>query len=56
MIVLRNGEPLFDRMKRERLTLDDLKEAARLKGIGSLNDVEYAVLESDGEFSFVTRE
>lgn len=56
VIVLRNGEPLFDRMKRERLTLDDLKEAARLKGIGSLNDVEYAVLESDGEFSFVTRE
>jgi uncharacterized membrane protein YcaP (DUF421 family) len=33
----------------------DLKEAARMQGIGDLSEVEFAVLETDGKFSFVTR-
>jgi uncharacterized membrane protein YcaP (DUF421 family) len=55
VIVLRNGEPLPDRLDRERLTLKDLAEAARMQGIGDLADVEFAVLETDGRFSFITR-
>jgi len=55
VIVLRNGEPLTDRLNRERLTLDDLAEAARVEGISDLSDVEFAVLETDGKFSFLTR-
>lgn len=55
VIVLRNGEPLTDRLDRERLTVKDLAEAARVEGISDLGDVEFAVLETDGKFSFITR-
>lgn len=54
VIILRNGQPLSDRLERERLTVADLSEAARLQGIGDLSDVEFAVLEADGRFSFIT--
>jgi len=55
IIVLRGGVPLEDRLAKERVTLDDLKEAARLDGIRELADVEFAVLETDGQFSFIKR-
>lgn len=55
VIVLRNGEPLTDRLEKERLTLEDLAEAARMEGISDLADVDFAVLETDGRFSFITR-
>lgn len=55
IIVVRDGAPLEDRMRRERVTMDDLHEAARIEGIGNLEEVEFAVLETDGKFSFITR-
>jgi uncharacterized membrane protein YcaP (DUF421 family) len=56
VIVLRAGTPIDDRMTQERITVDDLKEAARMDGIADLADVEYAILETDGEFSFIKRD
>ncbi len=53
-IVVRDGEPDFAAMKRERVSLDDLNEAARGQSIRRLSDIELAVLESDGKFSFFT--
>lgn len=55
VIVLRNGKPLTDQLDRERITLEELKEAARFEGIGDLAAIEFAVLETDGRFSFVAR-
>lgn len=55
IIVVRDGVPLEDRMRRERVTMEDLKEAARIEGIGDLGDIEFAVLETDGKFSFITK-
>jgi len=55
VIVVRNGEPLVDRLERERITLWDLVEAARIDGIGALSDIEFAVLETDGRFSFIKK-
>lgn len=55
IIVVRDGAPLEDRMRKERVTMDDLREAARIEGIGDLEEVEFAVLETDGKFSFITR-
>lgn len=56
VILVRDGVPSEQRMRRERLTIDDLREAAREKGIGSLGDVAICVLETDGSFSFISRE
>jgi len=55
VIVVRDGVPLTKRLQRERITMSDLEEAARLSGIRSLSDVEYAVLETDGRFSFIEK-
>lgn len=55
IIVVRDGDTLDERLAMERVSIDDLKEAARLEGIGDLADVEFGVLETDGRFSFVTK-
>jgi uncharacterized membrane protein YcaP (DUF421 family) len=55
IIVVRDGAPLMDRMHRERLTMEDLHEAARIEGIGDMEEIEFAVLETDGKFSFITK-
>lgn len=55
VIIIREGKPLEEKLKQERLTMADLKEAARIQGIGDLGEVEFAVLETDGKFSFITR-
>jgi uncharacterized membrane protein YcaP (DUF421 family) len=56
VIVVRDGAPLDDRLARERVTVDEVKEAARLKGIGDLQDVEFGILETDGQFSFIRKD
>jgi uncharacterized membrane protein YcaP (DUF421 family) len=53
VIVLRSGQPLTERLDDERLTVDELKEAARLEGYGDLAEIDYAVLETDGKLSFI---
>lgn len=54
-IVLKGGEPLMDRLEDEHLSLEELKEAARLQGYRDLDQLEWAVLEADGQFSFVAK-
>lgn len=54
-IVLRSGQPLHDRLDDEHLSIEELKEAARLSGYSDLRQIEWAVLETDGKFSFIPR-
>jgi len=53
-IVVRDGEPLLDVLSSELLSISDLHEAAREKGIRSLREIELCVMETDGKFSFFT--
>jgi uncharacterized membrane protein YcaP (DUF421 family) len=53
-IVVRDGEPVMDVLKSERITMDDVFEACRNQGVRSLRQVELCVLETDGSFSFFT--
>ena len=53
VIVMQNGEPDVERLRIERLTLDDLLGAAREAGYGDLTEIRLAVLEHDGNFSFI---
>jgi uncharacterized membrane protein YcaP (DUF421 family) len=53
-VVLRNGEPLMNVLKSQRLTIAELEEAARGQGIEDLRVVKIAVLEPDGKLSFIT--
>jgi len=53
VVVIHHGEPLDKVLAIERLTLDEVCEAARNQGIADLADVEIGVLEPDGKFSFL---
>jgi uncharacterized membrane protein YcaP (DUF421 family) len=55
LLVVKNGEPVTDAMKEERLSLDDLYAQARQQGITRLGDIDLAILETDGKVSFFTR-
>ncbi len=53
VVVIRCGQPLDEVLSIERLTLDEICEAARNQGITDLAEVEIGVLEPDGKFSFL---
>jgi len=55
VVVITDGEPVIDSMRKERLSIDDLMTAAREAGIRRFSDVELAVLEANGRISFFTR-
>ena len=52
VILVRDGRVLQKMLEYERLTVDELKDAAREQGIGDLRQVALGVIESDGKFSF----
>ncbi|RHW23831.1 DUF421 domain-containing protein [Nocardioides immobilis] len=56
MLVFRDGEPIEAAMKSQRLAMADLLVSARKQGIRSTADIEYAVLEADGQLSIFSRE
>jgi uncharacterized membrane protein YcaP (DUF421 family) len=53
VVVMQNGEPDLDRLRVERLTVEDLLGSAREAGYGDLSEIRLAVLEHDGKFSFI---
>ncbi|MCY4725570.1 DUF421 domain-containing protein [Nocardioides sp. STR2] len=55
-VIVRDGTPDKEAMRRERITIYDLNEAARGNGIRDIGDIELALLEPDGSFSFFARE
>jgi uncharacterized membrane protein YcaP (DUF421 family) len=56
VVVVRDGQPVENAMKLERLTIDDVIEGAREQGIDDLGKVRMAVLEPDGKLSFIRRD
>jgi len=55
-VFLRDGRVDEDVMRYEMIHLADLHEAAREAGIRDLEEVELAVMETDGTFSFFQRQ
>ncbi len=55
-LLVAEGEPLMKNLRRERVTLDEIHAEARQQSIGSLSQVRYAVLETNGKISFITRD
>lgn len=53
--LIKEGKLQNDKMKNEKLTLDDLMEAIRTCGINDLNKVDFAVLETDGKISIIKK-
>ena len=53
IVLVEKGKIIDRNMRRERLTLDDLAEKARISEIESLDEVKWAVLETNGDISFI---
>jgi uncharacterized membrane protein YcaP (DUF421 family) len=55
VIVVEDGKPIARNLARNRITLEELAAQARKQGIAELADVQWAVLETSGEISFITK-
>lgn len=56
LVIVDQGKPLQDRLAKERVDVEDVLEAARrLRGIGTMADIEYAVLESSGAITIIPK-
>lgn len=53
-VVVRDGRVDDEVLRIQRVTVDELLEAARKNGIGDLRDVTWGVIERDGTFTFLT--
>lgn len=55
LVLIRNGRVNRENLRREMLTLDDLKSRLRLQGVERISDVKLAYLEEDGQISVIRR-
>lgn len=52
-VIVKDGEILFNSLKSLRFSADDLIMEMRLNGISRFSDIQYAVLETNGQVSFI---
>ena len=55
IVLVMDGKVLEGNLKRERMTVDELEEEARLQQAESLDDVKLAVLETGGNISIIPK-
>jgi uncharacterized membrane protein YcaP (DUF421 family) len=55
IVLVQDGSLIESNLRRERLTAAEVAEAARLEQIASLDDVQWAVLETSGKISFIPK-
>jgi uncharacterized membrane protein YcaP (DUF421 family) len=55
LVLVDRGELVRENLKRERMTEDEVSEEMRQQQIGSLDDVEWAILEANGSISFIKK-
>ena len=55
MVLVENGKPLQGRLRRSRVCEADILQSAREQGLESMQDIKYAVLESEGSISIIPK-
>jgi uncharacterized membrane protein YcaP (DUF421 family) len=56
IVIIANGRLLERNLRSQRMTTEEVAAEARLQRIASFEDIRWAVLESNGRMSFLTRE
>ena len=54
-VLVKNGTPLEGALKKARISPEELIAALRLKEVSDVGEVEYAILESNGQISVIRR-
>lgn len=55
VIIVENGQVVEQNLRRNRLTHEEIAAAARVESIESIADIEWAVLETNGQISFIKK-
>lgn len=53
LVLFRNGTWVREAMEGARIDLEDVMASARTKGVKSINEVQYAILERNGSISII---
>jgi uncharacterized membrane protein YcaP (DUF421 family) len=53
IVLIAEGRPVERNLRRQRLALGEIEAEARLAQIGSLDEIRFAVLETNGHISFI---
>ena len=57
MIIVENGQPLTERLRKSRMDEHDVLAAARrLRGLERMEQIKYAILEANGDVTIIPRE
>jgi uncharacterized membrane protein YcaP (DUF421 family) len=55
VIIVEDGKPIQRNLDRERLTVEEVAEAARHEQIAHLSEIQWAILETSGTISFIPK-
>jgi uncharacterized membrane protein YcaP (DUF421 family) len=55
IVIVADGEVLERNLRRQRMTVEEVESEARQQQIASLDQVRFAVLETNGKISFATK-
>jgi uncharacterized membrane protein YcaP (DUF421 family) len=55
IVIVQDGKCLERNASRERIRKEEVLEAARKNGIGSLDEIEWGILETSGEMTFIKK-
>ena len=56
LLLVENGEVVEANLRRERITLEELRSEARQQQIASISEIRFAVLETNGKISFISKD
>jgi len=56
IVLIGDGELIEKNLRRQRLTVEEIASEARIEQIDSLEDVRWAILETNGQISFVEKQ
>jgi uncharacterized membrane protein YcaP (DUF421 family) len=56
VLLIADGELLTRNLRRQRMTVEEVRAEARLQSIATLDDVRFAVLETNGRISFIQQQ
>ncbi|HZQ63802.1 MAG TPA: DUF421 domain-containing protein [Gaiellaceae bacterium] len=55
IVIVQDGSPIERNLKRERLTVEEIMVEARQQQVASLDDIAWAVLETNGKLSIIPK-
>jgi uncharacterized membrane protein YcaP (DUF421 family) len=55
VVLVEDGKPIMDNLRRERITIEEIAAQARLQQIDSITKIRWAILETTGGVSFISK-